>query len=434
MSTTKKGEELEIAVFNFLKEEIESNRFPVKKEFCRLHRQKGYFSRDRGSHSFFDVSVEVWLPDAEDYSMLFLFECKNYGHAVPVNDAEEFYVKALQVGAAGTKPILVSTNALQSGALNFCSSKRIGVMRYFSKEDLKWVLRRSASVGFAPSDSQSDAEIMAGLTLTDYQSSVFELFMQSPIRRTNSLAEFLHDLAFLSIEDRNLANDISNPLPRRGSIVRYLSVGELEWRASAALCEAGINSSYVDLSELCSRLPAAKEISIEHRPATELSVLQNTLARISFNPPLIEVFTEPNSHAGRDRFTLAHELGHFLLGHGAYLKGEQYDDTDQPEAGKNIDGDNDVRRLEYQANYFAACLLMPRDRFIEVFSAQLHRFDVRNKELGVLYVDSQKCNLDTYFSVTNRLMTVFGASRAAVSIRLAGLGLLRDVRDDLAGT
>ncbi|WP_145914936.1 ImmA/IrrE family metallo-endopeptidase [Comamonas thiooxydans] len=431
MNTTKKGDELESAFFDFLKEEIESDRFLVKKECCRLYRQKGYFSRDRDSDIFFDVSVEVWFPDADKYTMVFLFECKNYGHSVPVNDAEEFYTKALQVGATGTKPVLVTTSALQSGTLSFCRSKHIGVVRYFWKEDLKWELRRSASVSFAPSESQADMEIMAGLTLPDYQSSVFELFMQSPKRRTNTFAEFFQDLALQGADDQALANEILNDSPARGSVVKYLSAEELERRASAALSEAGIISGYVNLKEFCSRHPTLRDVRIEYKTAPLSGHQRNTLARISFQPALIELFSEPESNAGRDRFTLAHEIGHFLLSHGAYLKSEQYDEADQPDAARGVDSDNDIRRLEYQANHFAACLLMPRDIFIDVFSVQLFNFDVRNKEQGVLYVDSQQCNLDTYFSITSRLMRAFGVSRAAVTIRLAGLGLLNDVRTEI---
>lgn len=54
---------------------------------------------------------------------------------------------------------------------------------------------------------------------------------------------------------------------------------------------------------------------------------------------------------GRDRFTIAHELGHFFLGHGRTY------------AFSRVDGDVPAYAdPEWQANIFASMVLMPRDR------------------------------------------------------------------------
>jgi len=71
---------------------------------------------------------------------------------------------------------------------------------------------------------------------------------------------------------------------------------------------------------------------------------------------------------------------------------------------------------------------MPRESFVTDFLYELRRLDLHDKGFGPLYVDSQECNVSNFMSATNRLMKFYGASRAAVSIRLKGLGLLRDVR------
>ncbi|WP_234385179.1 ImmA/IrrE family metallo-endopeptidase [Paracidovorax avenae] len=109
----------------------------------------------------------------------------------------------------------------------------------------------------------------------------------------------------------------------------------------------------------------------------------------------------PGSRAGRDRFTLAHEIAHLLLGHGKHLKAEWRDDADND--NDNIEGIRDdgtaLKRMESQANYLASCLLMPRERFKMAFYEQLQLRGVQNKGVGPLFVDRQECNLNTYYGV-----------------------------------
>lgn len=92
-STLSKGNMLERRIFELFRTEIDADRFWARKECCKVYWKKGYFSRDRGSDIVFDVAVEVYLPGAQDYSLLVLIECKNYQHSVPVDDVEEFFTK-----------------------------------------------------------------------------------------------------------------------------------------------------------------------------------------------------------------------------------------------------------------------------------------------------------------------------------------------------
>ncbi|MGJ7572938.1 ImmA/IrrE family metallo-endopeptidase [Variovorax sp. RB2P76] len=87
-----------------------------------------------------------------------------------------------------------------------------------------------------------------------------------------------------------------------------------------------------------------------------------------------------------------------------------------------------AQRIEIQANYLASCILMPRERFRKAFYEQLQIRSVQNKGFGPLFVDTQECNLSNYYGVTARLIMRFGASRAAATIRLAGMGLITDAR------
>ncbi|EKB1969398.1 hypothetical protein ACJO1Z_05845 [Vibrio parahaemolyticus] len=91
MNTVRKGDELEAAIFEFFSTQIDHGQFWAHKDYCKIFTQKGYYSRDREKDIIFDVSIEIYLPGQETYSVLVLIECKNYNHRVPVDDIEEFY-------------------------------------------------------------------------------------------------------------------------------------------------------------------------------------------------------------------------------------------------------------------------------------------------------------------------------------------------------
>ncbi|MGE8448232.1 MAG: ImmA/IrrE family metallo-endopeptidase [Comamonas sp.] len=430
MNTTQKGDALEIAVFTLLKAQIDADRFFARKECCVISRRKAYFSEKRKASIVFDISIEISLPGATDYSVLVLIECKNYAKAVPVNDVEEFFAKIEQVGEANTKGIFISNNALQSSALNYCKSQGLGVARYFDGKDLKWELQRTASASFAGKSVAYGIEAYAGLTLPDYRSSLFELYMQSPQGATNSLNTFFEDLVFDKLARNAPLRRISRPHSERSELVPYLSISDLEKIASDALVTIGADTDVgqVDLEQLCVRHPAAQGLKLLRTAAAEGAAPHRPLARITFEPLVIELFQMPGSNSGRDRFTLAHEIGHLLLGHGKFLKSEWRDDADNEGAQSIHDDGTSLKRMEIQANYFASSLLMPRERFRNSFYEQLQTRGVQNKGFGALFVDMQECNLKNYYEVTAHLMTQFGVSREAVTIRLSGMGLINDAR------
>lgn len=94
-------------------------------------------------------------------------------------------------------------------------------------------------------------------------------------------------------------------------------------------------------------------------------------------------------HPVRKRFTIAHELGHFLLGHGL---GEEIQE-------ETIDDSFDKSHpQEREANQFASCLLMPRE-FVK-------------KEVNKNSLDIEK------------LSKTFGVSKQAITIRLLELKLI----------
>ncbi|WP_281408259.1 ImmA/IrrE family metallo-endopeptidase [Methylobacterium sp. WL6] len=83
----------------------------------------------------------------------------------------------------------------------------------------------------------------------------------------------------------------------------------------------------------------------------------------------------------RDRFTIAHELGHLFLHYplatasnrGAVMVATRWVDEEN----------QDLRRAEWEANWFAAAFLMPSQDFIKSYRSNLNSVEVTAVEFGV---------------------------------------------------
>ncbi len=104
----------------------------------------------------------------------------------------------------------------------------------------------------------------------------------------------------------------------------------------------------------------------------------------------------------RRRFTIAHEIGHFVLHHE---EGDLFIDHRKPSVFlRDSNSSTGERRKEVEANAFAASLLMPRAQLLERLSAD---------QVDVFDDDS-----------IQSLAELFGVSTQALLLRLAKLGLL----------
>ena len=429
--TSQKGDTLEMRIRDLFQDEIDADRFWAKKENCKLYWKKGYHSKDRGRKIVFDVAVEVFLPGAKEYSALVLIECKNYSHPVPVDDVEEFYSKVQQVAAANAKAVIASTAPFQSGTRTFAKSKGIGLMRYFGNENFKWELKRSPS-GSARSMSADDAYyVEAGLSDENFTSLAFDLYLQSPRRATNSLWDFFEDLILDSGLTSANAKTVANSRSKLVSQVLFFGKTELEERSAEILAARSYAGGEVDLAALCAREADRTQLVVETGvlpPHLHSNVANPVLGRITFDPLVIQVYADETPNKGRDRFTLAHELAHHLLDHGRHMVRESCDDRDFVLQPRSVVDGNDVSRMEFQANYLAASLLMPLTHIVQDFQRIVQLLGIADRGFGALYVDNQPCNLKNFEAVTGRLLQKYGVSRTAVKIRLESIGVLRDAR------
>lgn len=79
------------------------------------------------------------------------------------------------------------------------------------------------------------------------------------------------------------------------------------------------------------------------------------------------IFTNSSSRLTREIFTLAHEIGHAVL----HMEGNApFIDNTATISGKSVD------EREQEANYFAACLLMPAGDVAKFFDLEMENFEI----------------------------------------------------------
>ncbi len=124
-------------------------------------------------------------------------------------------------------------------------------------------------------------------------------------------------------------------------------------------------------------------------------VIENGKARIGYNPSESQV---------RQRFTIAHELGHYLL-HGMDKKDDLFVDNVKVMFRRQNATRAQIRQ-EREANVFAATVLMPGHLI--------------QKELDLLYKEKPFLTDD---NVVKEMAATFDVSSIAMAIRLSNLNL-----------
>lgn len=148
MNTVAKGNTFEDKVFKLIEAELNADRLGLTPPQARIFKKKGYFSKERNSEIVVDISIEIWPPNAKNYSLLWVCECKDYSSPVPASDVEEFKAKLDQIAGKNVKGIIASSNSLQKGALDYARSNGIGVIRILPDNQVNWVMHFITTVDF----------------------------------------------------------------------------------------------------------------------------------------------------------------------------------------------------------------------------------------------------------------------------------------------
>ena len=169
---------------------------------------------------------------------------------------------------------------------------------------------------------------------------------------------------------------------------RYARIEQL---TNTLLIESGISAPPVPVEQII----RARGIVIQTKSLGEVSGL------VIRKGKEIVIGVNKDHPPNRRRFTMAHELAHALLHHG----NEVHYDKDFRINLRSEESGLGIHVEEIEANFFAACLLMPR-RFLDADPA-------------AALVDAE--NADAVASVAKR----YGVSAHAMSIRLGNIAIRR---------
>lgn len=424
MNTVKKGDEFEDKVFAYFSKLINEGGFWASAANCKIYQKRGYYSSARGSDIIFDIAIEIFLTNATDYSSLVLIECKNYEAPVSVEQVESFFDKTQQVSPGNIKAVMISSNGFQTGTFEYSKSKKIALCRLYDKDTLEWKLNRSPSSliisSFALKESSDAYNALHkkdfNPTYLDFHGFVNDLYVSSSHLFFEALIKQGQTQA--QIKEMNKIEAVAKSLD---SNVKFLSKDDIDEICNRIFTQIGYTGGAVSLEQICDILRKEEDLVIDNNAQLE----NGALGEISFEPLEIKI-SSAISDVLRKRFTLAHELGHLLLDHSKYMAGERC--TEQAISLDSVPelGVKDIERMERQANQFASSLLLPSRQFIASFQELATDYGLYDRGFGVLFLDNQKCNLDVYHAITNRLKAEYQVSRTAIKFRLMGLGFLNE--------
>jgi hypothetical protein len=164
MTSVSKGNAFEDRVFNAISNELKSDGLGVSPRLAKSFKKKGYYSRDRETDIVVDIAIEVWLPNADQWSLLWVCECKDYTGTVPVNDVEEFKAKLDQIAGVNKKGVMAVSGPLQQGALKYARANGIGVIRLLPDDKVEHISYYMTAAQLRKSKNLNPTEFYEALT------------------------------------------------------------------------------------------------------------------------------------------------------------------------------------------------------------------------------------------------------------------------------
>ncbi|HEX9980160.1 MAG TPA: ImmA/IrrE family metallo-endopeptidase [Flavobacterium sp.] len=389
MNTTEIGNDFENKVFLLIKELLEKDEFTVPGKRSRIYQKKGYYSENRNSEIITDISIETFLPEATDYSILNIIECKFLNKNVAIDDIEEFDSKLTQIGKHNTKGFIVSNKGFGKTTIKFAKSLKIGLLKIKSNSEFEWINYRKK---YEPIDFEKDET---------------EAFLAKAGNKVcNNIADFLIEINaidFYNQKDKYLT-------------VKYLTADYIKSIVDRILKYDVTNYSALDTKKMIQFINERYSMEIKFERLTPI------MGKIEFHPLKIVIDSTLDEH--RQRFTLCHEIGHLVLHKKIFEnKIERKEDSEYTLSLNNTITDMATRRIEIQANIFASYLLLPSETFLlEVF-----KFFIQNNiSKNYIHLDKQPVNQLLASRLISEMSNKFNTSQEAVRLRLIDTNLLKD--------
>jgi len=384
MNTVKIGDTFEAKSKNIIKKIIDNHELSINPAHCTVKEKVKYYSIKRKGKITFDLSIEVKHPNADKPFLVCIIECKSLSKPVPVDDIEEFESKVDGVQEFQTKKIVIAKNGFQSGAFNTAKTQ--------------------------------------GITLINVNEDEYDIILYKPDNKSNK------ENSYIEIEEE-IENLIKSALlPNKIEGLKRLSAKDINKVATSFLDEIDKNITTRFLKTPLNKIIEylRKEKSLQIIDSNNL-VDDNGIEQLGYYDIKNKtIFISPIvRNTIRFPFVLAHEIGHYIL--HSKLKTNQftYDNFKDSEFNLFVQKNtllNDKNWIEWQANCFAASLLMPKNTVrTRLISIQLAK-GIRNQ--GKIYLDHQITNKIDHREIIDELASFFEVSKISVEYRLESLGII----------
>lgn len=412
MNTVKKGNKLEDMFCSFLcaqqdRGELVYGALPA--HLCKIYKKKKYYCKEREADVEFDVVIESFREGSNEAYLHIVFECKNYESAIPEDRVTDFSDKIRRIFGHGAKGVMVVSSRLQSGARKIATSRHLGIVKY-DESGLDIIAERKG--GLRTEQKYLKSQIFEDSTYL--KSMKFSAFHEGKF--FSSIDLFLADLGL------NSPSGFERTVNDTESTVAYITDSEIQEKAHKVLKSINYRGGPVDLEKVCSTL--SLDLLFSALPIQDSSG-NAILGEVNFDKKSIRI--NSNGNTQRERFTLGHEIGHFLLRHDRYLRSETIVEQDLF-ADRKAESCFNYERLEHQANAFASALLLPENEFRVKVNDGRNDWDIKDIGHGYIFVDEQPCNKAAYEGLLMGLSSNFDVSKQAIEIKLKKMGLLNDHR------
>ena len=417
MNTTLKGDLFEERAREILINAINEGQLGIISTSCKIFSKHAYYSKDRAADITFDLSIEVRPPNAKEMHLLYLVECKDYSNRkVEIGDVEILASKLDQI--EGSKGIMVVSSELQKSALEFARSKRIMVIE----------VNPSGHANTVMHNKKRNNKLLTDVYVNEFSHHVDAL---------RKIGKFYEEVRFNLDWDNLIKNFLTQQLniqlywdqPGCKSVgLEYLSLQLIEQMTIDILNDFDTSILYKHKALSIERFMdyMHEKYSLTYITDQELPIVKGRKLNGYCDIEKKCIYIDKSlNETSQFSFICAHETGHFFLHSKLKIPQVKYDNLNDsaydPAIGKHLLL-NEKHWIEWQANQFAAALVMPHKSILGKLITWQTKEGIRNK--GTVYVDNQPYNVRDFKVMITLLAYEFKVSRTILEYRMADLKII----------
>ncbi|MBW8359582.1 MAG: ImmA/IrrE family metallo-endopeptidase [Weeksellaceae bacterium] len=375
MNSTEKGDIFEQKCYDVLNTALQNGELGIIPQNCQIFQKKKYYSSDREDDIVFDLSIEVTLPRSKKPTLVYIIECKDLNHNIPVDDVEEFQSKLSGIKGFQTKGVFIAKKPLQKSGKKIANNKGFMFIQ-LNDDGYNIILDKKERI------LREDSE----LVLENIRNKIYESFLTNSIYGLKKITK--KEISKISI---GILNDFISR-----NEYKYLNIENF-----ILFLEKYHNVTFGFLTSSCNEFG-------QFIPKTNTILINQNLVG-----------------SNKYSFIVFHEVAHYFLHRNVRINGNLYESfTDaQFDFVENKYSLNNAKNwIEWQANYLAACLLLPEHMLYNAIVMWQTKNSIRNK--GTIFLDKQRVNKEDYINLSNHLCATFNTTKTVIKYRLLDLKIL----------